>query len=482
VTAVTVTALLLVLGVATPAAAETIREMQWFLAAVHATQAHDISRGNGVVVAVIDSGVDAGHPDLAGAVLPGRSFGGNPSRDGQTDDEGHGTAMAALIAARGGGPNNALGIAPRARILPVAVPTEVSGPALADAIRWAVDQGAKVINMSLSRPGGQRLPQAEVDAIAYAQAEDVVFVTASGNADQSPTGNEFGRVPGVISVAGLSRSGRAWSGSVGAESVALAAPAEEIVTAGARQLHDSGYRSASGTSDSAAIVSGVAALVRSRFPDLDAANVVNRLVRTAEDEGPAGRDPTYGFGAVDARRALSASVPATDANPLGALPAGQPGGPGSPDAEPPPPAGAAPEADDPSAGGVGPLLVVLAVVALVVLGGLALVIWLVVRASRRRRPGPPGPPGAAPPYGPPPYGPPPGAPAYGQQPGGAAYGQQPGGVPYGQRSDGTAYGQQPGGVPYGQRPDGTPYGRQPGPPDDQQPGTPLFGRPPPPGP
>jgi type VII secretion-associated serine protease mycosin len=449
---VAVTVLALVLAVAAPAAAETVRELQWFLGAVHATEAHDVTRGNGVVVAVIDSGVDAGHPDLAAAVLPGRGFGGSPTSDGRADAEGHGTAMAALIAARGGGPNKALGIAPRARILPVAVPTEVSGTALADAIRWAVDQGAKVINMSLSRPGGQRLPQVEVEAIAYAQTRDVVFVTASGNAGQSPTGNEFGRVPGVVTVAGLARSGDAWTGSVGADTVALAAPAEDIVTAGARNVHRTGYQSASGTSDAAAIVSGVAALVRARYPDLDAANVINRLVRTATDEGPPGRDPTFGFGAVDARRALTESVPETDTNPVGSLVDGPAPGAPSPGSGPSPGAGP-PPAGDPVAvaepAGPSVLLAVLAGVGLLVVVVAVLAVWLIVRASRRR--GPPGP-------GPAPYGP-------GQQ-------AQP---PYGQPPP-PAYGQQPQ-PPYGQPPPPA-YGQQPQPPYGQQAGPPVFGRPP----
>src|SRR5258705_3264553 len=116
----TLVATLVLSGTALPRA-ETVREAQWYLDAVHVTQAQSVSRGQGVIVAVIDSGVDAGHPDLAGAVLPGMSFGAPGSQAGRTDPDGHGTKMAGIIAARGGGPNNALGIAPAASILPIAV-------------------------------------------------------------------------------------------------------------------------------------------------------------------------------------------------------------------------------------------------------------------------------------------------------------------------------------------------------------------------
>src|SRR5689334_21673833 len=96
------------------AQAATVREAQWFVDAVHAIEAQQLTRGSGVTVCVLDSGVDKTHPDLQGAVVSGKSFGQSPSADATVDLEGHGAAMAGLIAARGGGVNNALGIAPSA--------------------------------------------------------------------------------------------------------------------------------------------------------------------------------------------------------------------------------------------------------------------------------------------------------------------------------------------------------------------------------
>jgi type VII secretion-associated serine protease mycosin len=303
-----------------PAAADTVRQMQqWYLDAVKVLPAQNVTKGDGVVVAVIDSGVDAGHPDLAGAVLPGVSFGGSTSVGGRTDPEGHGTKMAGIIAARGGGEMHALGIAPRAKILPIAEPVELDS--LAAPIRWAVDHGARVINLSIGRQGPS--PADEQAAIAYALGKDVVVVASAGNAEQ--LGDDLASpasVSGVVAVSGVARSGEFWEGSARGRRVAIAAPADNIVNAGARNVHKTGYAGGGATSEAAAIVSGVAALIRSRYPKLNAANVVNRLLRTATDRGDPGRDELYGFGVVDAQRAVTASVPEVAANPLGAPRAG----------------------------------------------------------------------------------------------------------------------------------------------------------------
>ena len=384
VTVIALTVWLAVMVWASPASAETIRDMQWYLSAVNTTQAQKVTRGDGVIVAVVDSGVDAGHPDLAGAVLPGASFLGSGSRAGQTDPGGHGTKMAGIIAARGGGPNHALGIAPGARILPVAVPTDGDAGSLAEPVRWAVDHGAKVINLSLGRRTSVPLPAGEANAIAYAMTKDVVVVASAGNRAEMPTGNALAMLPGVVAVSGLSRAGSFWSGSVQGDYVAIAAPSEDIVNIGARNIHNTGYSTGSGTSDGTAVVSGVIALIRAKFPNLDAANVINRLVSSAVDKGSPRRDAMYGFGALDALRAVTMDVPATTANPLGgasetgADATGAPGAAGTGDA------GALPGRSGPSVRG----LAILAGVLLAALVGavlLIVVIWLVVRSRRRRR-------------------------------------------------------------------------------------------------
>jgi len=302
---------------ATSASAETVSEMQWYLRALHVAEAQRITRGDGIIVAVIDSGVDASHPDLAGAVLPGVTSNNGTIESGQNDWQGHGTKMAGVIAARGGGPNKALGIAPGARILPIAIPND-SG-SIAEPLRYAVDHGAQVVNVSLGRPREERLSAAELSAFAYAQTKNVVVVTSSGNLKSLPTGNCMAEVPGVVTVSGTSRDGSFWRGSVQGSFVALSAPAEDIVNVGARKFHSTGYSGGTGTSESSAIVAGIAALIRARYRELDAANVINRLVTSAADQGSPGRDSLYGFGTVDAHRALTVDVPSVASNPLGAV-------------------------------------------------------------------------------------------------------------------------------------------------------------------
>src|SRR3954470_7530675 len=133
-----------------PGHAESIEDQQWHLGALDAYAAQEISRGDGVVVAVVDSGVDGTIPDLAGRLLPGAAFGSAVGTAEGEDTAGHGTAMAALVAGRGRG--GALGIAPRAQVLPVKVSTrseDLSNEPVAEGIRWAVDHGARVINLSL---------------------------------------------------------------------------------------------------------------------------------------------------------------------------------------------------------------------------------------------------------------------------------------------------------------------------------------------
>ncbi len=312
-TATTLTAAAAMVLTPLPAHAATVREAQWFLDAVHAPGAQNISRGNGVKVCVLDSGVDATHPDLAGAVLPGKSFGESASADARSDSKGHGTAMAGLIAARGGGDNNALGIAPGASILPVAGPAS-DYASIADAIKYCVDNGAKVLNFSGGRPGA--IAQDEKDAIAYAIDHDVVVVTAMGNKGQISEPNGFALLPGVIAVTGTMQSDASWPDSWTNDSAVLSAPAITVSTF-PKSKFSSGFGNGFGTSDSAAIVSGTAALVRAKFPNLNAANVINRLIKSSTDLGEPGRDATFGYGLVNSELALTMDIAEVAKNPLG---------------------------------------------------------------------------------------------------------------------------------------------------------------------
>ncbi|WP_433126566.1 type VII secretion-associated serine protease mycosin [Micromonospora sp. CA-240977] len=303
----------LVVGAAQPAAAAPRRAEQWYLDELRIDQVHKISTGQGVVVAVLDSGVEASHPDLRGQVLPGaRSYG--VSGDGRADENGHGTHMAGIIAAKSGGRDGVDGIAPGAKILPIKMRKgsgTYSDAAIALGIRMAVDGGAKVINLSVGGPGAAS--SEEESAITYALDHGVVVVASAGNTAKGDVGVvNPANTPGVIAVTGTTKGGSFWSGSVQGPEAVVAAPGDGIYNA----TNEGGYGWGDGTSDSTAIVSALAALILEKYPNLDGPNVINRIIRTARDAGPPGRDPQYGFGVIDPMKALTADVPPVNASPL----------------------------------------------------------------------------------------------------------------------------------------------------------------------
>jgi membrane-anchored mycosin MYCP len=328
---------------AAPAAhADEVRDKQHWLAESGITKAWDVSKGAGVKVAVIDSGVDAGHPDLKGVVTGGYDASGAGSPNGQKIlgiKPEHGTLVATMLAGRGHqpktstaspspsaspvGPDGIVGVAPEAEILSVSTWLGSANPAgkndqdqIPEAVRWAVDNGARVINISLGSTTPQ-WPQSWDAAFLYAEQKDVVIVAAAGN---RIGGNlQVGApatIPGVLTVAGLDRKGVASvdSSSQGI-SIGVAAPAENLMGG----LPGGGYAEWAGTSGAAPIVSGVAALIRSKWPEMSAKQVINRIVSTAKDAGPAGKDPLYGFGVLNAEAALKDSVPEAAVNPLGSI-------------------------------------------------------------------------------------------------------------------------------------------------------------------
>jgi len=291
---------------AQPAVADDIRDGQWHLHFLNIAEAHRHSQGEGVIVAVIDTGVDATHPDLADAVLPGTDLTARGRGDnGHTDVDGHGTAMAGLIAGRGHGPNaGALGIAPKATILPVRVRTrDFTNSHTTEGIEWAVRQGAKVLCIASSTEPDLDLQRAVEAAIRA----DVVVVAAAGNRPDDQTVPFPAAYPGVIAAAGVNQHGNHAEISVTGPEVVLAAPAVEIHTT----YLDGGYAVGVGTSNATAIIAGAAALVRAKFPDLTAPQVIHRLTATATDKGPPGRDDQYGHGVIDIVKALTADVPPT---------------------------------------------------------------------------------------------------------------------------------------------------------------------------
>ena len=310
---------------AVPANADAIRDREYWLSDYGIRSAWNTTRGEGVTIAVIDTGIDGSHPDLAGAVSGGTDFSGEGAATGQkpvggSDDSSHGTMVASLLAGRGNGASGIIGVAPEADILSISIgvgdPDADSDQQIADAVLWAVDNGADVINMSLTR-NTPDWPRSWDDAFLYAMENDVVVVAAAGNRGSGTKAvGAPATMPGVLTVAGVDRQEQA---SVNASSqgitIGVAAPSEELVGA----VPGGGYVIWNGTSGATPLVAGVVALVRAAHPDLDAANVINRLTATATPAGAKGVDPIYGFGLLDAARAVSASVPKIDENPMGDL-------------------------------------------------------------------------------------------------------------------------------------------------------------------
>jgi len=279
---------------------DPISEGQWYVKDLQLSSVHRVSTGKGVVVAVIDSGVDASHPVISGSVIAGADFSDSDldsGGDGRHDDEGHGTGMASLIAGHG----KVSGVAPDAKIMSIRVAGRAMRTNFASGIQWAVDHGAEVINISGGAPlADPREKRAIDDAILH----DIVVVAGVGNVPESESVQYPARYPGVVAVGATRRDRGHSSVSVIGPEVTVSAPGEGISSA--RLNHE--YSISTGTSDSTALVSGVAALVRSKFPTMAASEVARRIVMTAVDAGAKGRDELFGYGIVNPLAALTATV------------------------------------------------------------------------------------------------------------------------------------------------------------------------------
>lgn len=312
---------------ATPAQADQVRDLQYWLTDYGFTKAWEVTKGAGVTVAVIDTGVDGSVAELKGTVIGGTDVSGIGSANGQKpvgEGDEHGTLVASLLAGRGTGSSaGVIGVAPAASILSVSVAfgtdtgsTVSNDDQIAQAVRWAVDNGADVINMSLTR-NTLSWPVSWDDAFSYAFDNDVVVVAAAGNRGSGTT--QVGApatIPGVLTVAGVDRSKEAsFDASSQGISIAVAAPSEQLVGV----VPGGGYVSWNGTSAATPLVAGLVALVRAAHPELDAANVIQRVIATAKPDGHTVPSPIYGYGLIDAAAAVTATVEPVEVNPMGSL-------------------------------------------------------------------------------------------------------------------------------------------------------------------
>ncbi|MDH6577170.1 S8 family serine peptidase [Kitasatospora sp. MAP5-34] len=397
----------LLLTAAPAASADQVRDAQWVNQYFNLDKVWSVSRGDGVIVAVIDSGVDANHADLTGQVLPGYDLSGKGLVTHPTNP--HGTSMASEIAGHGHGSGaGMLGLAPGAKILPVYEADADGHDAVPADIHWAVDNGAKVISISLG--GGQNPKVAE--AVGYAAQHDVLIVAAAGN--EGKTSVDYpGAEPGVVAVGAVDKHDMIWSQSNAGPEVMLSAPGVDVVSAGACDGQQ--YCMASGTSDATAYVSATAALVRAKFPNLTAGQVANRLVKSAlVPSALAGAqlpDEHYGYGVVRPYEALTQDIPVGSAQGPLAKTAGS-GDSGGGTATP---GGAVPGTANPTPGALPQIASSSSSVSKVLyVGGfgvllLAVLVAVIVVVARRRRT-----PGAGQ-AGPAPYGTPPGWQPQGQQ-------------------------------------------------------------------
>ncbi|MET9606037.1 type VII secretion-associated serine protease mycosin [Streptomyces sp. NPDC006512] len=303
---------LLLAGVAVPPAQpQTIREQQWHLDAMKADDIWKISTGEGVTVAVIDSGVER-IPELEGQVLPGRDFAAE--RQGYKGDErtgynSHGTSMAALIAGSGRHPSGdgAFGLAPDAKILPIRVPHEMdlSTPTWAAAIRHAADSEVKIINLSMGIEGSTKDDEVRSKAVRYALSKGKLVFAAVGNDGDTTNRHEYpAATPGVVGVGAVSADGDATQESQHGPQVDLSAPGIDIVTACAGKT---GLCTTHGTSDATALASASAALLWSAYPHWTNNQVLRVLLNTAgKPVDGAVRNDYVGYGVVRPRVAVPA--------------------------------------------------------------------------------------------------------------------------------------------------------------------------------
>ena len=308
--------------------ADPVRASEYWLDGARIRDAWQTTRGDGVTIAVIDTGIGKVPGVFDGAVTDGTDVSGTGSPDGRTPvgaiDGNHGSWVASLAAGRGAADGKGMiGVAPEADLLSISVGFGAAAAVpfteqVAKAMRWAVDNGADIINLSFTT-NTLDWDKSWDDAFLYAFEHDVVVVVAAGNRG---SGTDIigapATIPGVLTVGGVDQTGTAsLEASTQGITIGIAAPSEGLLGVSA----DGTVVSWRGTSGAAPIVAGIAALIRSAHPDLDAANVINRIIKTTIPvEGMSKTpDPLYGYGLIDAEAALNADLPSVAENPMGDL-------------------------------------------------------------------------------------------------------------------------------------------------------------------
>jgi thermitase len=283
---------------------------EWHISKIGADAAWDKTQGAGVTIAILDSGVDGTHPDLAGSMVPGYNIYDNNTNT--ADVCGHGTKVAGAAAASANNAAGVAGVAGQAKIMPVRIayvdPTYgcyAYFSTIASGITWAADHGARVVNVSYAY-----LPSssAVISAANYLKSKGGLMFASAGNYARD---EGFTPTDSMISVSATDSADNMASFSSFGNFVSLSAPGVGIYTT----AQGGGYGGASGTSFSSPVAAGVAALMMAANPSLSNTKIESLLYSTATDLGAAGRDPYYGYGRVNAAAAVQAaasSAPAPD--------------------------------------------------------------------------------------------------------------------------------------------------------------------------
>ncbi len=308
---------------------DPVRSQEYWLDASHIRDAWRTTLGEGVTIAVLDTGIGAAGGAFGNSVVGGIDMSGVGSKDGRTPvgviNSDHGTLVASTAAAPGKADGTGLiGVAPRAELLSVSLgfpgssSTVPFSEQVAKGMRWAVDHGADVINLSFTTNTLDWDPSWD-DAFLYAYEHDVVVVVAAGNRGSGTSiVGAPATIPGVLTVGGVGKDGVvSREASTQGITIGVMAPSEQLLGLTA----DGTVVGWEGTSGAAPIVAGAAALVRAAHPGISADDVINRLIRTAVRVPGMTRTPDvqYGYGLLDVNAAVTASVPHVTTNPMGDL-------------------------------------------------------------------------------------------------------------------------------------------------------------------